>query len=153
MTPEEIEEINKTKPYVGAMEEQLLEQGNEVAPDATEEEVVAQYNTEILEEDAPEGYELVKGESFDDWDKEKGRNILKTVFGGIAGAFGARKAIAEDKARAGQPLNKADEAVLKLRAVEDNIVKEKKRDAFGDVAKKLLPVAAVAIIAYLVFKK
>lgn len=151
LNPEELNAINEIQPYVGSMADQLQEAGVEVENPEDAIEVGAKYNTEILEEEAPEGYEAFDGFT-EGFDKEKAKGILKIGMGAIAGAFGAAKANAESRAMKGEPLTQADKAVISLKEAEAEEIKKRKSQTIGDTVSKILPVAAVALLAYLIFK-
>lgn len=151
LSPEEVNQINEIQPYVGGMASQLQEQGVEVENPDDPIEVAAKYNTEILDEPQPEGYEAFDGFT-NGFDKEKAKGLLKIGIGAITGAFGARKAIAEQKAMKGEPLNTADKAVIAIKEEEAAQVRKAKNEKFGDVLSKALPIGLVALIFYLIFK-
>lgn len=151
LNPEEVNQVNEIQPYVGGMAQQLEENGVPVENSDDPIEVASKYNTEILDEPAPEGYEAFD-EGYEGWDKEKAKTALKTVFGGIVGAFTARKKIADERAMKGEPLNKADKALIQVAEVKNDIVKDEKKKEISSIVKKWLPIAGLALVAYLIFK-
>lgn len=152
LDPNDINAINEIQPYVGGMAEQLGEAGVPLDNPDDPIEVTTAYNTEILGEMPPEGYEEAYGEGYDDFGKEKAKNAIKTVFAGIAGAFGARKKQAEERAMKGQALTPADKAVMDINATGKSVVADVRKEEFSKAIKKVAPWVALAVLAYIIFK-
>lgn len=162
MTPEEIAELNKLQPVNAAMAEQLQEQGVEVENPDDVVEVATKYNEQILDGQAAEipteDYDTAYLRPVEYWEHEEQaedskRQAKKRIFGAVVGGLtGALKVLtqqAKEKARTGQPLSKADKALLDLNRQGRQLAKQQA----GDYLKNIAPLALLAAVLYIVVKK
>ena len=157
LNPEEVNQINEIQPYVGAMADQLQEQGVELQDSSDPIEVATTYNREILGEEVGEGtdaesFELLHSEHEEEDRKKKTGGIIKAAFAGVVGAFKNLSAQAQAKKAKGETLSATDKAVLNVNeeanAQVKDAVRAKKKDVFAD----LFPLLAIGIVIYLLAK-
>lgn len=167
MTPEEIQQLNEINPLVPEMQKQVEEAGGTIENPDDPIEVAAKFDETVLQnEQTAQVDEVTQGESYEaffggnesfehmsDDKKKKMRGFFKNAFGFIKGGISSVMQQAQDKQLEGQPLTEAEKAVLKLKAESAPYIADEKKSAISKALRAYIPIAAVVLIAYLLFKK
>jgi len=157
LNPEEINEMNKIQPYVGAMVQELQDAGIEVNNQDDPIEVAGTYNSEILGAEQPEevnaeNFESLYSESLEDVERGKIGTALKAVTAGIGAAFGKFAADAREKKAAGKELSPAERSALKVEAEAKEVKNDIKKDEVKKTLYSFIPILLLGIVAWLIFK-
>lgn len=157
LSPEQVNELNKIQPYVGAMADELNEKGVPLDDDTDPIEVATKFsmNEESIEnpmdEDEFQEAFIDEEETFESLDKyNKRRAVAKSVLTGIVSGVSDYANTAADKQKQGLPLTDAERGVLNAK---NDAVSAGKSQFIADNMNKIVLLLVFAVVAVVVFKK
>ncbi len=165
LDPEDVNRINQVQPYVGAMAEELQEDGVALEDPYDPIEVSAKYIQLNEDTDNPVDEEVYNNafidtpEDFDshfDWEKAKqtAKRALKGALGGIANEATSYISEIEDKKRAGMQLSAQEQKLLDAKGKAIDVGAKIGMDYVMEQLKTWLPwIIGIAVVIYIVKKK